>query len=195
LKYIANLLVLPVFSAVLFAAADAPTPTVVSSFRTDSSPAREFMTNEGVVLLSDAGFSDAFIVEKVMLSHSRFDTTVEGLAYLRRSGLSEELVLFLLEHSAKPAVAPAAAQVPAPIPMKVVKMKVLVPQTGTVPAPPVMMPMSQPLGGSASQWYLYPSSPVAPATYPVLRSPRLPAVANMPVMTPPNAEYVGTASR
>src|SRR2546423_5981531 len=80
------------------AAADQPpgVPVVASTIRTDSTPRREMLTNEGIVLLSDAGFSDSFIVEKILLSRTRFDVSAEGLAYLRNNAISEELVRFIL---------------------------------------------------------------------------------------------------
>ncbi|MBZ5609103.1 MAG: hypothetical protein LAP38_12650 [Acidobacteriia bacterium] len=194
----------PLFAAVLFAAEG---PTTVSSFRTDSSPARDFLTNEGIVLLSDAGFSDSFIVEKIILSRTRFDTSAEGLAYLRHNAISEELVQFVMERSAKPSGIPAAAPIPTAVPMKVIKVRVLVPDPSAVPAPPVAAPMPRPvapmpLAGGARQWYWYSAAPgygwpyAQPAyNVPVLRSPAVPAPASMPVMSPYSTQYVWIAGR
>jgi hypothetical protein len=92
------------FAAALYAA-DGPIATVVSSFNTDKPVQRELLTNEGLVLLSEAGFSDSFIVEKILLSRTHFDISVEGLAFLRRKEISEELTLFVLKRATQPALA------------------------------------------------------------------------------------------
>jgi hypothetical protein len=162
-QYTAKLLVYSVFAAVLLAA---DTPTVVSSFQPESATP-DVVTNDGLVVLSEAGFSDSFIVEKISLSRTRFDVTAEGLAGMRRKGISEELVTFVLRHSAKGAVAQTAAPAPIAVPMKLVKMNVLVPLTNPVSASPLALPASPALSGPAS----------------------------MPVMSPMGSQYIWVATR
>ena len=214
MRYISTLVVLALCSAVLFAA-DAP--TVVSPFGSEPPAPRDMMTNQSLVILSEAGFSDSFIVEKILLSRTRFDTSPEGLAYLGHKALSEELVQFVLEYSAKPAGVQLAAPVPTIVPMKIATARVLVPLTTAVPASPIVMPLSppmtpvpMPLGQYARQWYWNPASLGAGAGYvwpgysqptynvpgyPGLRSPALPAAASMPVMAPVAAQYVWLGAR
>ena len=75
----------------------------------------EVLTNDGILALANAGFSDTFIRQKIVLtSHTRFDVSVEGLSNLRQNALSESLILFLLEHTAKPSAPPSAAAPVAP---------------------------------------------------------------------------------
>lgn len=88
--------------------------TVVTVGRAETVITPELLTNEGIVALANAGFSDAFIVEKILLSdRTRLDVSVEGLAYLRRNAISERLALFIIEHSAQPLIPPAAPLMPA----------------------------------------------------------------------------------
>jgi hypothetical protein len=84
----------------------------------------EVLTNDGLITLASAGFSDAFIMQKILLSdRTRFDVSVEGLANLRRNALSESLVLFLVEHTAQPAVTRPSPYMP-PITSIAVRSKV-----------------------------------------------------------------------
>lgn len=76
------------------------TATVVADFRP---PARRTtLTNDGLVALAMAGFSEEFLIRKLATGPSRLDLSVEGLTYLRREGLSEELIMKILEVTAKP---------------------------------------------------------------------------------------------
>jgi len=169
-------------SAVLFtfALTAADTPSVMSVVSPGpTQQQRDIMTNEGIVLLSDAGFSDSFIVEKMLLSRTRFDVSVEGLAYLLRSGISQELVQFIMERSAKPSSLFSATAAPAYVPMRVEKRKVLVPDTRAAVAPPAPAPVNPAV--YAARWYLVNSSPYqyqyqVPSAYPVPPS--------APIMTP-----------
>jgi len=182
-------------------------PTTTATVRPDLSPTRDFnpqrdvMTNEGVVLLSDAGFSDAFVVEKMLLSRTRFDTSVEGLAYLLRNGISQELVQFIMERSAKPAV-PIAQ--PEYVPMKVEKRKVLVPDTNSIAvastAAPVVTALPRvagPVTAYPAPWYFMNAWPAAaqpsPAwPYPALQAPAISFAPSVPIMTPASAAWLAT---
>ena len=193
MKIAAKLLVLAAFSAVAVLGGD--TPAAVS-VRPETVAPRDVVTNESLVLLSEAGFSDAFIVQKICLSRTRLDTSPEGLAYLRRNAISEELALFALEYTAKPAVA-SGTQAPAIVPVKVAKRKVLVPIAP--PAGhnrPAFYPEwygSAPVGAGYG-WPAYPQ-PVVYATpgRPLLQSPAFPASA--PVLTPMGAAYTWNSGR
>lgn len=92
----------------------------------------EILTNEGVVALANAGFSDTFIMEKIRLSdRTRLDVSVGGLSYLRRNAITERLVLFILKRSAEPVstspVPAAPAVVPTVIKAKLKMKKIAVP--------------------------------------------------------------------
>jgi len=133
------------------------TPSVVSRVRPQAEP-RDVMTNEGLVVLSEAGFSDSFIVEKILLSGTRFDVSEEGLAFLRRSGISDQLTLFVLERTARPTMFPTDQPAPAMIAMKVVKMNVLVPQSAPASASPGAAPIPAVAKAPAGQTvYWFPS--------------------------------------
>ena len=171
------------------------TPTVMSSIRPGQvqSP-RDVLTNEGIVLLSDAGFSDSFIIEKMLLSRTRFDVSVEGLAFLIRNGISQELVQFIMERSAKPNSLASAAAAPSYVPMKVEKRKVLVPDVKAVVAAPAAAPLAPTV--YAGRWYLVNASPYpyqyqAPYTSPVSAQPVYTLPPSAPIMTPITNAWFG----
>lgn len=120
----------------------------------------EILTNEGVVALANAGFSDAFIMEKIRLSdRTRLDVSVQGLSYLRRNAITEKLVLFILKRSADTTAPAASPATPAPVPTvikaKLKMKKIAVPMESVsvvfMPAglasntaPPTLAPLLQP---------------------------------------------------
>ncbi len=99
------------------------------------------LNNEGLVVLARAGYNERFLAELIQSQPNRFDTSVEGLVYLANQGISERIVrLVIAEQKAlerrqaerKAADAgdpfmPAGETVKAPVRLKVVKQKVLVP--------------------------------------------------------------------
>jgi hypothetical protein len=167
-----KLFIFPVFAVALMAG---DTPSVGSSFRPEGSLPRDILTNEGLVVLSDAGFSDTFIVEKILLSRTRFDTSVEGLAYLRRNALSEELVRFVMEHASKPPLVPGPPVVEPVQPAKAIKQNAVAIQPAAAPAAP------------GRQWYSYQWC-AGPAMSPAAPQP-------MPMATPAFYPYAWVASR
>ena len=54
--------------------------------------ASEPITNQGLVQLAEAGYSEAFLLDLIQTRPTRFDTTVGGLVYLAKQGLSEKLL-------------------------------------------------------------------------------------------------------
>jgi hypothetical protein len=137
----------------------AEAPAGFSNTRAEGAVSPEVLTNEGIVALADAGFSDAFIVEKILISNrTRFNTSAEGLAYLRRNGIPQGLVQFVVEHSAQPLVLPGpAAPVAVPVPVQPLAPV----QPVQVIAKPVPMPVQ-----------------------PVVAAAPVPAVASVPVIAP-----------
>lgn len=189
MKFIAFCFALLLPGAATFAA---DTTTAASHARPDPVLPKDILTNEALVTLAEAGFSDSFIVEKIRLSRSRFDTSVEGLAYLRRNWISEELVHFVMEYAARPAAQPSAAAVA--VPMKIVKQNMLVPATPTG-APGVPIVATAPVARHRHSFSVH-LSRRAPAVYaitgytqppdalparPILQSPALPPP-DLPVM-------------
>lgn len=110
------------------------------------------LTNEGLVMLARAGYNERFLSELVHAKPYRFDTSVEGLVYLAKQGVSEKMVRLILamqksadsreaEHAAaeaageheaplhaEPAPAPAAARPGPSLPrakMQPVRMRVV----------------------------------------------------------------------
>lgn len=59
-------------------------------------PSLNSVTNGDIVTLARAGFNEEFIVDFISTSRTRFDVTVNGLAELARSGLSERLIRTML---------------------------------------------------------------------------------------------------
>jgi hypothetical protein len=57
---------------------------------------RNVLTNQGIVALAEAGYTEAFLVDLIRLKPTRFDTTAEGLAYLGQHGVSEVIVRAML---------------------------------------------------------------------------------------------------
>jgi len=55
-------------------------------------PAAEPLTNQGLVQLAEAGYSERFLLDLIQSRPARFDTTVQGLVFLAQQGLSENLV-------------------------------------------------------------------------------------------------------
>lgn len=134
---------------------------------------RNVLTNEGLVRLADAGYDEVFLMELIRRKQGKFDTTVEGLSYLMRAGLSQQLVRTVLAVeewerarraeelagvSNPPPVAtgapPVAPPVAIPAGMKEVRQKVMVPD-GQLRAGErgVMM-----LAPSGERWYWVPDA-------------------------------------
>ena len=121
-------------------------------FQTDvleTSLPRHILSNQGIVMLSEAGYDEDFLIDLIQNKQTRFDTTVEGLTFLARHGISERIIRFMMDNENKPA---GTAAVPAPaavaIPAKVVRQKVLVPAVKAEPqrlASPVIAPGTQAL--------------------------------------------------
>lgn len=113
----------------------------------------KLLTNEGLVVLAQAGYNERFLAELVQSQPHKFDTSVEGLVYLARQGVSERMVRLILaqqraadaresERAAaeaaaeqSEAIAPAAMNErpgpmipPGRVRMKVVKQRMLVPE-------------------------------------------------------------------
>lgn len=153
-----------------------------SSSRSESKLPRDIMTNEGLVLLSEAGFSDSFIVEKIVLSRTRFDVSVEGLAYLRQNSLSEELIQFVLEYTARPTITPIMTHRPVSAPPAQPQKAVKAQKTKQVAEAPAEISQS-PEPSYERQWLWYPSVPSFYKTpaFPIIRSPAFPP-ASIPAM-------------
>lgn len=79
---------------------------------------RHPLTNAGVLTLARAGYSEEFLLEQIQRGPVRFDVTVEALANLAESGLSERLVRAMIEaeaarlKGAPPAIRPTQQAVP-----------------------------------------------------------------------------------
>ena len=63
---------------------------------------RQTLNNEGIVDLARAGFSEAFILDLVQYKRTKFDTSVEGLTFLAKKGLSERVIRAIVANSDKP---------------------------------------------------------------------------------------------
>src|SRR5215510_14580589 len=79
--------------------------------------AKNILTNHGVVLLAQAGYSEGFIIEMIHLKQTQFDVTPEALAALAHEGLSERIVRVMVANERKDgefAIIPAMVSLAAP---------------------------------------------------------------------------------
>ncbi|MBL8230713.1 MAG: hypothetical protein JNL98_19630 [Bryobacterales bacterium] len=78
---------------------------------------RNVLTNQGVVLLAQAGYTESFVIDMIHHKQTNFDVSAEGLAWLARNGLSERVVRAMVANARKEentAVLPATVQLGAP---------------------------------------------------------------------------------
>jgi hypothetical protein len=115
---------------------------------------KNVLTNQGVVLLAQAGYSERFIIDMIFHKQTQFDVSVEGLAWLAKQGLSERIVRTMVANERKEeeiAIVPATvAVVPAgsggdPAPSSTGERK------GVNVSIPVNMPTSV---SNESSWYV-----------------------------------------
>jgi hypothetical protein len=132
---------------------------------------RNVLTNQGVVLLARAGYSEAFLIDLIHHKQTQFDVTAEGLAWLARQGLSERVVRAMVANENKEeqtAVVPALFTVTPPASSPPVPRQTV--QTPVNVAVPVSMPTPGPSLASwyvrdwhRDRWFLIPNVPVLAA--------------------------------
>lgn len=71
--------------------------------------AQQAMTNDSVVTMTKAGFSEDFIVATIGRSQATFDTSADGLIFLKNAGVVNKVILAMVLKKAG-APSPAAAQ-------------------------------------------------------------------------------------
>lgn len=77
---------------------------------TQSAPLEGVLTNENVIELVKAGLSEGVILAKIKDSTSKFDTSSAGLIALKNGGVSDNLILAMIEAGNRPSTrAPAAS--------------------------------------------------------------------------------------
>src|SRR5581483_11303966 len=102
MKQIAKYLFLTVSIFALYAEENGPK----ANFQTDvveSVLPRHILSNQGIVMLSDAGYDEDFLIDVIQCKQTRFDTTVEGLTYLAKHGISERIIRFMIDNESKAA--------------------------------------------------------------------------------------------
>ena len=103
------------FMRLAFAIALAAIPSALNA----QSPAKMGqLTIEEIVKLSQTGFSDELIIAKVKKNAKAFDLSADELIELRKAGVSENVVRYLLDPSQPYAPPPPAAPPPAPVAAK-----------------------------------------------------------------------------
>jgi hypothetical protein len=131
-------------------------------------PPRNVLSNEGIVLLSDAGYDEDFLADIIVHKQTVFDTTVEGSTYLANHGISERIIRFMIANERKSAgpvvmaVAPVAQTV---VRGRVVQQKVLVPENGAY-----RQPVAQPAAYSGAVYTMAPAQSAYPSQPPVAAS-------------------------
>lgn len=132
-----------------------------------AAPPKNLLTNEGVLLLAEAGLGERFLLELIEQKTSRFDTSAEALASLARQGLTENVLRALVRKQDQPAPSqPSESTVslePHLLRGKIVRQRMLVPDAagGNVGimtmAPVKTAPVSAPAAPkdpNADRWYL-----------------------------------------
>lgn len=79
----------------------------------DNPARRNVLTNQGVVLLAQAGYTESFVIDMIHHKQTNFDVSAEGLAWLARNGLSERVVRAMVANARKAedtAILPATVQ-------------------------------------------------------------------------------------
>jgi hypothetical protein len=76
--------------------------------------AQEVLTNDSIVAMKKAGFSDSLILAKIRSSQTKFDTSTKGLISLKSAGLSDQVIEAMVGHSGSAGSPPAAAAPAAP---------------------------------------------------------------------------------
>ena len=75
--------------------------------------AQEVMTNETVIQMVKAGFSESVILAKMRSSQTKFDTRTDALIELKKAGVPEKVMQAIVSGGAPPASSAAAASAPA----------------------------------------------------------------------------------
>lgn len=78
-----------------------------------SGSAQEVMTNETVIQLVKAGFSESVILAKIRSSQTKFDTRTDALIALKKAGVSEKVMQAMVSGGAPPALSTPAVPAPA----------------------------------------------------------------------------------
>ena len=76
---------------------DSPQPRNPPPPNTLKKAPKNALTNEGLVILAEAGYDEEFILDLMKMKNCRFDTSAEGLAYMATHGLTERLVKAALQ--------------------------------------------------------------------------------------------------
>jgi hypothetical protein len=134
-------------------------------------PPRNLLTNEGVLLLAEAGLGERFLLELIESKTSRFDTSAEALAALARHGLTENILRALVKKQDQPLAAAQSAEnsvalEPHLLRGKIVRQRMLVPDSAggnvaimtmapvkAAPTIPAAAPAA-PKDANADRWYL-----------------------------------------
>lgn len=75
--------------------------------------AQEVMTNETVIQMVKAGFSESVILAKMRSSQTKFDTRTDALIELKKAGVPEKVMQAIVSGGAPPASVPVSAAAPA----------------------------------------------------------------------------------
>jgi ribosomal protein L12E/L44/L45/RPP1/RPP2 len=82
-------------------------------FTATSLTAQEVLTNDSLVALKKAGFSDSIIISKIKSSQTKFDVSTNGLIGLKKAGMSDQVIEAVV-NAGSAAAAPAAPAAAAP---------------------------------------------------------------------------------
>ncbi len=66
-------------------------------------PAAEVLTNDTIVTMVKAGLGEELIVSKIKISQNQFDLSTDSILKLKTEGVSEKIIMAMIEASAPPA--------------------------------------------------------------------------------------------
>ena len=134
--------------------------------------AQEVLTNDSIIQLTRAKFTESVILAKIRSTPSTFDTRADALIALKRAGVSDKVLEAMLTGGqAASSAAPAA------------------PPGGSAAAPPATAPAAAPAAASAT-------APAASSGQATTAAPASPGVAALPAQTvPPPPREQGTIYR
>jgi len=132
---------------------------------------KNLLTNDGVVLLAEAGLGERFLLELIDQKTSRFDTSAEALASLARQGLTENILRAMVRKQDHASGAPGGGTADNQVALephllrgKVIRQRMLVPDaTGgnvgimtmaPVAAKPAAAPAPEKRVANSDRWYL-----------------------------------------
>jgi hypothetical protein len=129
---------------------------------------KNILTNPGVALLAQSGYSEGFILDMIYHKQTQFDVSAEGLAWLAKQGLSERIIRTMVANENKEeqtAIFPAMMStslppVNVPEPSMITRRRVNVAMSPTLPTATAPTSSIEVRGWERDRWYSNPNVPL-----------------------------------